>query len=482
MFSFKKNINLTDSEISKNLFFFALPIILSGCLQLLFNVADLVVCGQFGSKNSVGAISATTSLIYLIITLFLGLGAGVNVAISKAYGAKDKERGERIIGTAMMLALVSSFILTGFGVAFSHTFLTWMGTPADIIDLSTTYMQIYFGAMPSMLFYSFGSALLRGMGDSKRPFYYLTAAGILNYGFNVLFVKVFDMDVAGVAWATFITQGLSAIAVVITLLKYHGFARFHFKNFRFFKDETIEILKVGLPSGIQGAMFSLSNVIVQSSINSFGSYADTGNGAGASIESFVGQLMDGFCQAGVAFVSANYGAKNVKNIKKSVMWSTIYGCLASLVFGGLAIILRRQLVSIYTQDENSLEVGMTRLVILCSTYILYAITDEIANIERGIGYPILPTVVSLIGICGLRILYIYVFFKNVFNISGFEQYHSLEWLYATYPISWAITSLGHVICYSIVSKKAFKKCEEAKLTETKASFQTSVETAENSEN
>jgi putative MATE family efflux protein len=452
---------LTEGSIPKKMILFTLPILASGWLQFLFNVADLVVCGQFGSKNSVGAVSATTSLIYLIINLFLGLSVGANVVMGQAYGAKNTERGRRTIGSAMALALVSSLFLCVFGVSCSRYFLEWMDTPADIIDLSTVYMQIYFAGIPFMLVYNFGSALLRGMGDTRRPFYYLTISGAMNYGLNVLFVKVFQMDVAGVAWATFITQALAAIAVFITLIVNKGFASMRWKDLHFYKDETKEILRVGLPAGIQSAMYSISNVIIQSSINSFGSYADTGNGAGVSIENFVGVGMDSFCQAGIAFVSANYGAKKTDRISKSVFWSFLFAAIAAGLLGGLAIILRTYLIRIYTSDEQAIEVGTTRILILCGTYITFAVCDEIPGVERGLGYSTVPMIVSLIGICGLRLLYIFLIFQRI------PEYHTLNWLYYTYPISWVITGLAHIICYFVIKPKAFAKCLNDNVAEKK---------------
>ena len=451
---FTNNMTLTDGSIPKKLFLFSVPIVFSGLLQLLFNVADLVVCGQFGSPNSVGAISATTSLIYLIINLFLGLGVGTNVCIGHAYGAKDKEKATKTVESAMALAFLSSVFLSVIGYVFAGTFLSWMGTPDDIIALSTTYMQIYFLSIPAMLIYNFGSALLRGMGDTRRPFYYLSIAGGLNYGLNIIFVRFGGMDVAGVAYATLITQTLSAIAVLLTLMYGGCFASFCFKSLKLYKEETLEILRVGLPAGIQGAMFSISNVIIQSSINSFGSYADTGNGAGASIESFVGQGMDGFCQAGVAFVAANRGAKNIENIKKSVLWSFIYGAAATVVWSGVALIFREPLITIYSRDPKAIEVGTTRILINCSTYLLYMMTDEFASIERGMGYSMAPMVVSLLGICGLRIVYLYTIFP-------LPAYHTLSYLYYTFPISWAVTVIAHFCTYLVIRKKVFQKIEEA---------------------
>jgi putative MATE family efflux protein len=460
-------MDLTEGSIPKKMFAFSLPIVFSGILQLLYSAADLVVCSQFGhTANAVGAISETQSLSYLIISLFLGFGIGANVTIGRAYGGKNKESGERTIGSTYALALSCSLVLLVIGVTCSKGLLTLLECPEDILELSTTYMTIYFIGIPFMIIYNFGASLLRGMGDTKRPFIYLTISGLINVGLNFLFVIVFKLDVAGVAITTVISEFISALLITLTLiLDKRSFASLRFDHIRFYKEETIEMVKVGLPAGIQSSLFSISNVIIQKSLNSFQSSSiASGSGAASSIESFLNVAQDSFAQAGVAFISANYGAKKIDNIRKSVLWSTFYACLVSVVLGFIVYFLAEPLVKIYinTSDgsdiSKAINAGVQRLEIVSSTYIIFALVDTISNAERGLGYSTLSMIVSLIGIAGLRLLYIFTFFNM-------PQFHSLFWLYMTYPISWSITAAAHLFCYFMIRDKAFKKC----LGETKIS-------------
>jgi putative MATE family efflux protein len=472
-------MDLTTGSIPKKMFLFALPIMFSGILQLLYSAADLVVCSQYGhTENAVGAISETQSISYLIISLFLGFGIGANVAIGRAYGANSQEKGMRTIGSSMALALSSSVILLIIGVTCAKYLLMAINCPSDILDLSATYMRIYFIGIPFLIIFNFGSALLRGMGDTTRPFIYLTASGLINIALNFLFVIVFKLDVAGVAITTVISEFISALLVVLTLiLDKKQFAYLSFSHIRFYKEETLDIVHIGLPAGIQSAMFSISNVIIQQALNSFESAAvATGSGSASSIESFLNVSMDSFAQAGVAFISANYGAKKIDNIRKSVLWSCFYGCSVSVIFGAVAYFNAKSLVSIYISGktlsesdlQTALETGIQRLQIVSSTYIIYAMVDIVSNAERGLGYSTLSMIVSLVGIAGLRLIYIFTIFQ-------LPAYHSIYWLYMTYPISWAITASAHLFCYFMIRDRAFKKClATAELKNAKESEDNSI--------
>lgn len=456
----KNEMDMTSGNLFKKIFLFSLPIILSGLLQLLYNAADLVVCGKFGSDHSVGAISATNSLINLIIQLFMGLSVGANVLMARCYGANLQEKGQRIAYTSMILSAVLGVILGVFGALCSGYFLMWMGTPDDVIALSTQYLRIYFCGVPFSLIYNFGASLMRAVGDTKRPFYFLAAAGLFNVGFNLLFVIVFKMDVAGVALGTVLSQAISAGCVVVCLMRNKGFFRFSFKEMRFYKSEALEIAKVGLPAGLQGAIFSLSNVLIQSSVNSLGANTLDGNGAACSIEGFVYVTMSSVAQACIAFVSANFGAGNWQNIKKSVWYSVAYVCIFGISVGGLAAIFARQLLSVYISVPESIEAGYSRLLIICLTYFLCGLMDVMAYAVRGIGYSLLPTVVSLLGACGFRILWIYTIFR-------IDAMHSLQGLTISYPVSWLITFAVHLTVFIIAfKKKKHISCEKEILQET----------------
>lgn len=446
-----KNEIFLNGKLFKSIFVYSLPIIFSGVLQLLYNTADLVVCGKFGSEHSVGAISATSSLINLIINLFLGLSVGANILMARAIGEKNKEKGERVAYTSMVFSLIFGILVGAFGAGLSRYFLIWMDTPDDIIALSTDYLFIYFLGLPFSMIYNFGASLIRATGETRKPFFILLISGLFNVGFNLLFVIVFKLDVVGVALGTIISQGVSAILIVICLLLNKNFFEFKFKNIRFYKKEALDIFKVGLPAGIQGAIFSFSNVLIQSSINSLGSAVVDANGASSSLEGFIYTTMNSVAQTCVAFASANYGAGNYKRIKKTVLYSSIQAVLWGMVVGFIFYLLKNPLLSLYLdEDIEKIEIAKTRLTLICFTYFLCGLMDTFAFALRGIGYSLLPTIVSLIGACGFRILWIYTFFK-------LDSLHSLFGLALSYPISWVLTAGFHLMFFLILFSKKQKK-------------------------
>lgn len=456
-----KSVDMTTGSIPKKMLTYTIPLIIAGWLQIFYSAADLIVCGNYGSPNSVGAISATNSITYLIISVFIGFGVGANVAVSKAYGARNQANAEKIIGTTYMLAIVSSIVLAALGVSLSRVLLQALGTPEDIIDLSTTYMMIYFAGVPFNIFYNFGASLLRGMGDTLKPFLYLLISGIINVALNLLFVIVFKMDVAGVALTTVISQFISAFLVTITLIRGNGYALLRISRLRFYKNEVIDILKVGLPAGIQGSLFSISNVLIQSTINSFGAAADTGSGAANSIESFLNASQDGFAQAGVAFVGANYGAKKANRIKSSILWSLIYGVTISSILGVAIYFAASPLLQLYIDVNEpmgleSLAFGLEKLKINSITYMVFAVSVSLSQAQKGLGHSTISMIISLVGICVFRIFFIYV----IFPINKTSQF-----LFYSYPISWALTAVGQIICMAIILPKEVKKVNAAALKE-----------------
>lgn len=439
-------MNMTEGNLFKKIITYALPFIFSGILQLLYNAADLIVCGQFGSVHASGAISATSALINLIIQLFLGLSVGSNVIMARCYGQKNKEKGQRVVYTSMIYSLVFGIVIGIFGFIFSKYFLIWMGTPDDIIDLSTIYLQIYFIGLPFSMIYNFGSSLFRAVGDTKRPFIFLSSAGIINVILNLIFVICFNMDVAGVALATIISEGISALLIVISLFKSKGFFEFKLKDLKFHRHEGAEIMKIGLPAGIQSTLFSVSNVLIQSSVNSLGTLVVDGNGASSSLEGFIYTSMNCIAQSAVSFVSANYGAKHKKNILKTMFYSMILIILANLLVGGVIGIFNEQLIRLYIQDDVAIKVAQERLLIISLTYFTCGFMDLFAYCLRGIGYSITPMIITLCGACGLRIVWILTFFQM-------EEFHNIQGLVVSYPISWIITALVQVIFFIIVYRR-----------------------------
>lgn len=442
----KKNVNMTEGNLFKNIIIYSIPIILSGVLQLLYNACDLIVCRMYGPEHSTAAISSTNSLINLIVNLFLGLSVGANVLMSRCVGMKDQEKGQRVVYTSMIFSIISGFIVGIFGFFTARIFLELMGTTSDVIDMSTSYLKVYMLGLPFSMVYNYGAALFRATGDSRRPFIFLSTAGILNVFLNLIFVIIFKMGVPGVAWATIISQGLSALLIIIALIKSKGFFEFKIKEIKFYKKEAIEIVRIGLPAGLQGAIFSFSNVLIQSSINSLGTNVVDGSGASSSLEGFIYTAMNSVAQACVSFVAANYGAKNRNNIKKSIIYSLLLVLIMNFIVGGTILIFKDSLLGLYVTTNEAIEAGSIRLLIIALTYFLCGFMDTMAFALRGIGYSFVPMIVSLIGSCVLRIIWIYTFFQ-------LEPLHNIGGLVMSYPISWAITVSVHTIMFIILFRK-----------------------------
>ena len=443
-----KNINMTDGgKLFKNLCFYVAPLMLTGILQLLFTASDLIVCGIFSSEDSTGAISSTNSLINLIVNLFMGLSVGANVLMSRAYGANDKEKGQKVVYTAMILALGIGLFLAAFGSGLSRFFLQWMDTDPELIGKSTQYLTVYFLGVPFLMIYNFGASILRAVGDTRRPFYFLTISGVVNVCLNLLFVIVFKLDVLGVAICTDISEALSATLVVIYVCKHKGFFNFKFREMRFYKREAAEIIKIGMPAGIQSSLFSISNILLQASVNSLGSKAIiNGNGAASSIEGFIYTSMNSVSQGCVSFASANYGAKNKRNIGKAVIYSVILIMIINLTLGLTAFFLRRHLVSLYVSSPEAIAAGAERLQIILLTYFLCGLMEVPAYAQRAMGYSTLPMLVSIVGVVGMRFVWI-------FGIFPLKSMHSLSGLMWSYPLSWFLTGAVQYACFFIIYRR-----------------------------
>lgn len=452
-------LDMTTGALLPKMLRFALPLMLSSLLQLLFNAADIAVVGKFAGNNSLAAVGSTSSLINLMTNLFLGLSIGANVLSAKYTGAGDKERTSKVVHTAVTVSLLSGAILTVIGLLFAPQFLALMDSPDSVIGLASLYMRVYFLGMPAMMFYNFGSSLLRSKGDTKRPLYYLTAAGVLNVLLNLLFVIVFRMDVAGVALATIISQYMSAGLVFRCLLKEEDEAfRVVLNKLKIDGPTLLGLVRIGVPAGLQGVVFSLSNVVIQSSINGFGEIVIAGSSAASSIEGFVWVSMNAFHQAALTFTGQNIGAKKYSRINKILFCAEGCAIVAGLVFGNLAFIFGRPLLSIYTDTAASIDAGMVRLSIICTTYLLCGMMDTIVGSIRGMGYGVTPTIVSMIGACGLRLLWIATIFQ-------LPKLHTPEVLFFSYPVTWTLTFLAHLVCFVIMRKK-FPKMDEEPVTTT----------------
>ena len=446
----KKELDMCSRPLLGKIFLFSLPIMLTGILQLLYNASDIIVLGRFASDVSAGAVGSTSSLINLIVNLFMGLSVGACTAASRWIGAKNEKRLDRVVHTSVLISLIGGVFLALFGVFFSKYFLLWMNVPKDdVLPLSTLYLQIYFAGMPFNLLYNFGSSLCRARGDSKTPLLFLSISGIANVGLNVLFVVVFRMDVAGVALGTVVAQMVSSVLILLHLIRLKGHCKLRLRSLKIHKDALLDILSIGVPAGVQGCLFSLSNVVIQSAINSFGQVVITANADAANIEGFVYTMMNSVSQATLTFTGQNFGARNKKNIDVILTDSLILVTAVGLVAGIGAYLLGGILLSIYTKSPEVIEYGLQRMRVISTTYALCGMMEVLVGCMRGMGHSVLPMCVSLIGACGLRILYIYTFFA---------ANRSLFALYLTYPISWAVTVAAHLCClFFYVRKKEFAK-------------------------
>ncbi len=442
----KYKMDMCSGPILKKMLMFTLPLMLSSILQLLFNAADIVVVGRFAGDTSLGAVGATSALINLLTNLFVGLSIGANVTAARFFGAKLNDDLSSTVHTAVSLSIISGFALTIIGIAGADKMLILMQTPDEVLSLAAVYLRIYFAGMIPNMVYNFGSALLRAVGDTKRPLYYLFGAGILNVALNLIFVIGLKMDVAGVALATVISQTLSAALVIRCLMKEEGGIKFIPSKLRIDKSKFFMILRVGLPAGFQGIVFSLSNVVIQSSVNSFGSIVVSGSSAAANIEGFVYMAMNAFHQSTISFVSQNFGAGHYKRINKIVITGEVCVLAVGLILGNAAVFFGNTLLGIYSDTPEVIAAGLVRLKMICTLYALCGMMDVMVGALRGIGYSIMPMIVSLIGACGLRLLWI----ATVFQI---PEYHSIEVVYLSYPITWTITLIAHIICYVIAKRK-----------------------------
>lgn len=446
----KYEIDMCSGSIFQKMLLFALPLMCSSVLQLLFNAADIIVVGRFAGDNALAAVGSTSSLINLLTNLFVGLSIGANVLVAQYYGAKKEKDLAETVHTAMLISVFSGIILTIIGVVAAKQILTWMSAPPEVLELAVLYLRVYFLGMTSMMIYNFGSAILRAVGDTKRPLYYLLGAGIVNVVLNLIFVICFHWGVAGVAAATAISQTISAILVVRCLMLEQGGIHLELKELRIVKDKFIRIVQIGLPAGFQGIVFSLSNVVIQSAINSFGAIVVAGNSAAANIEGFIYMGMNAFYQATISFTSQNYGARQYKRINKILLVGEIYAIIVGVVFGNLAVLFGEELLGIYTKSPDAIAAGMIRLSLICAPYALCGMMDVLVGALRGIGYSIMPMIVSLIGACGLRLLWI----ATVFQI---PEYHTQRTIYMSYPITWTITMTVHAICFIWARRKIAKK-------------------------
>lgn len=466
-------IDMTNGPLLGKIIRFSISLMITNMLQLLYNAADLIVVGQFSESSStaVGAIGATGSLTNLIVNAFIGLSVGASVLVARGYGTGDKEATHRAVHTSISIAFISGILVAIIGLIFSRTFLEWMDTSDAIIDQSALYMKIYFIGAPANMLYNFGSSILRATGDTKRPLYFLTVSGVVNIILNIVFVLFFHLDVEGVAIATVISQVISAVLVILCLMRQDTMCKLELKKLCIHADMLRQIFRIGLPACIQNSVFSLSNMLIQSSVNSFDApYVDagrtpytSGNAASSNIENFIYTAMNAFYHASLNFTGQNYAAGKYKRTKRILGQCVACVLVVGISLGAICLIFGKPLLKIYIpRDEEAVAFGYERLVLICSTYFLCGVMDVLVGQLRGLGRSTVPMIVSIIGICGFRIGWIYTYFAV-----------HREWLvlFWSYPISWLLTAAVHLICYLVIAHK-FPKEKDG--TEDSSSVQSTV--------
>ena len=444
----KYEIDMCSGSIMDKLISFSLPLMISGILQLLFNAVDIIVVGRFSGSEALAAVGSTSALINVFTNLFIGVSLGANVLAARFYASgKDQEMSETV-HTAITLALISGVLMLFIGVFFARGALELMDTPDDVIELSTLYMKIYFCGMPFFMLYNYGAAILRAVGDTKRPLMFLILSGSLNAVLNLILVIVFHLDVAGVAIATVISQMLSCILVLRCLYRSEGSYQLRFRKLKIHWGYTKQIFEVGVPAGIQSMVINFSNVLLQSSVNSFGSVAMAGYTAANNVLGFLFTSIDSVAQACMSFTSQNYGVGNAKRMDRVLVDCMVLSVCAAGVLGGGAYVFGTQIIGIYTEDPAVIQSGMEILSYTTLTYFLCGLMNLFPGALRGMGRSAIPMIFSIIGTVGTRIVWIYLIFP---------VYRSLDILFISYPASWIITIVMQVTYYIFVRRKVHKQ-------------------------
>lgn len=446
----KKNvatIEMCNGPIFKNVLLFAVPIIIGNLMQILFSAADMVIVGNFAGENALAAVGANISFIYLIVNLFVGLSIGANIVTARYYGAQNKEKVEETVHCSMAICLVCGFFLAIMGVAVARVSLELLGTPETVINDAVTYLRICALGFPFTLIFNFIRAIMNAEGDTRFPLTCLILAGGTNIVLDLLFVLAFHLDVPGVALATVLSNGLAAALMTIHLCRKPTAINLQIRNIRFIKSKFFEIIKVGLPAGLQGVAFSISNVIVQNAVNSFGSIVVAGNTAVINLEGFLYQAMYGFYQASGTFVSQNYGAKKYARIKRVLGVCLLCAFVSGFGLSLISIVFRHGVLGFYSQQEAVIAAGVIRILVVFPLYCLCGLNDVLSGAMRGIGYSTVPLIISLLGACVLRVVWIF---------TVFSAQHTLVVLYLSYPVSWALTFVLHFAAFHAGYKKLRK--------------------------
>ena len=429
------DLDTHSGPLFSRMLIFALPIMAMNILQLLFNAADMIVVGRFSGSEALAAVGATGPLINLIVNLFMGLSVGTSVIVAQDYGAGKPEAVSRSVHTSIAVSAISGVFVMVAGLALCEPLLDFMGTPEDIIDLSVLYIRIYFIGLPASMVYNFGAAILRAIGDSRRPMYYLTITGIVNVMLNMFFVIVLHMSVRGVAWATVISQYLAIVLIMTCLSRSDGPIRFRLHLMRIDIHKLKDIVKIGLPAGLQGLLFSISNVLIQSAVNSFGSVMVAASAAARNVEGFVSTAMNAYYNAAITFTGQSMGAEKYDEIDTIAEVCVVLIFATWIILGGTTLFFGRSLLGFYTSNPEVIELGMLHMKVMMAAYFTCGTMNVFPGLTRAMGYSILPMLCTLIGACLMRIVWL---------ATVFTWYPTMIVLFMCYPVTWALAGIGQV--------------------------------------
>ena len=447
----RNEMDMTTGPLMKKLVAYAVPVVITGILQLLFNAADVIIVGRYAGRTALAAVGSTTSLINLIVNLFMMTSIGVNVAVARYYGAHEPMEVSKTVTTAMTMSVIIGLFVGIFGIVASRPMLVLMESPADVLDQAALYLRIYFMGIPAFMVYNFGAAVLRAVGDTQRPMKFLTIAGIINVILNLITVVGFKMGVAGVAIATAVSQYVSAAFIVMSLVTTESCLHLEVKELRIYKDKLFEILRIGLPAGMQSLLFSITNVMIQASVNTFGSTIMAGSSAASNIDGFIYTAMNAVTQTAMAFTGQNMGARKYERIGRILGRCILLVTLVGGIMGVLCSLFRNGLINIYANgDPEVIYWGAQRMLIVALPYFIFGISDTIVGVVRGMGNSTLPMIISIFGVCAFRVLWLY---------TAFAAEPTFAVLMLGYPVSWIVTLLGQGLCYLLTKKKIIARYE-----------------------
>ena len=443
----KKAINMTEGPLAKQIFFVSLPLMLSNLLQVLFNISDVAIVGRFAGSTALGSVGSTSIFVTLFTGFLIGLGGGINVLVARYYGAGRAEDVKKTVGSSLIISLIAGVILLLVGLFGSPALLRTINTKPDLLPGAVMYLRVYFLGMPALALYNYGNAVFSAIGDTKKPLIFLAIAGVLNVILNLFFVIVCHLSVVGVALASAISQCVSAGLILHALTKVQDSYALHLREVKF--DRTIgqRVLVLGVPAGLQNAVFAFANLFIQAGVNSFDSLMVKGNSAAANADNLIYDAMAAIYMACASFMSQNYGAGKVDRVKKSFYISLAYSFAIGLVLGGSLLLFGREFLALFTTEPEVIDAGMHRIGVMGLAYCISAFMDCTIAACRGLGETVVPTILVVLGSCVFRVIWVYTIFA---------YFHTIPSLYLLYPFSWGLTAIAEIIYFVRIYKKAMR--------------------------